>query len=59
MKCEKGGYHSEALYGIGVIGALYYFLQGAFGFGAIVVGIAKAFFWPAFMVFKLLGTLSI
>ena len=53
--CNK----SEALYGLGVVGSLFYFLNGVVGFGPVIVGIAKAFFWPAFVVFKLLGLLSI
>lgn len=61
-KCHHhhhGGNQSDALYGVGVIGAIFYFLHGVVGFGPVVVGIAKAFFWPAFVVFKLLGILSI
>jgi hypothetical protein len=53
--CSK----SDALYGLGVIGSLFYFLNGAVGLGPVIVGIAKAFFWPAFVVFKILGILSI
>lgn len=69
MKCEDeggccgrhhcGGTQTDALYGVGVIGAIFYFLQNAYGFGSIVLGIGKAFFWPAFVVFKILGMLSI
>jgi len=44
---------------VGVIGAAVYFVQGAVGFGGIVVAIIKAFFWPAFVVFKALGMLGI
>lgn len=51
--------NSCALYGIGVIGALFYFLQGAATFTAVVVGIFKSFFWPAFIVFKVLTNLGI
>lgn len=53
------GSHSESLYTLGVIGAVFYFLHGVVGFGPVVVGIIKAFFWPAFVVFKILGMLSI
>ena len=65
METEKSCYShhgscsSDALYGVGVIGAAVYFVQGAAGFGPIVVAIIKSFFWPAFVVFKLLGMLSI
>ena len=54
-----GGKGTEALYGLGVIGALFYFLQHAVGFGPVIVGIFKAFFWPAFVIFKVLGILGI
>lgn len=53
------GSQSEAIYGLGVIGALFYFLQSAVGFGPVVVAIAKAIFWPAFVVFKALGILGL
>lgn len=54
-KCGGRG----ALYGLGVIGALFYFLNGVTAFGAIILGIVKAFFWPAFVVFKALGWLQV
>ena len=64
MKCgdgcfNHGGAQPNALYGIGVIGALFYFLQGVVGFGPVIVGIVKAIFWPGFVVFKVLGMLGI
>lgn len=49
---DHGG--SNAIYGLGVIGALFYFLKGAATFGAVMVGIGKAIFWPAILMFKLL-----
>jgi len=60
-KCHhrNGCNESSALYGLGVIGAIFYFVSSAVGFWAVVVAILKAFFWPAFVVFKLLGILSI
>lgn len=56
--CRKGG-ESGAIYGLGVVGALFYFLQNAVTFGAVLMGIGKAFFWPALVVFKILGILNI
>lgn len=56
--CHKGG-NSCAIYGLGVIGSLFYFLSGVSGFSAVMVGIAKSIFWPAFVVFKILGLLQI
>ncbi|MBI5127319.1 hypothetical protein HZA76_02580 [Candidatus Roizmanbacteria bacterium] len=49
----------NAIYGLGVIGALFYFLQGSNTFGAILIGIGKAVFWPAILMFKLLSFLRI
>ena len=52
-----GGGHGH-LYGLGVLGALVYFIQNANGFTEIVVGIFKAIFWPALVVFKALELLN-
>ncbi len=41
-----------AVFGLGLIGALVWFWQQADGFGEHVVGILKAFVWPAFLVYK-------
>ena len=48
-----------AIYGFGVIGALFYFLQGVNGFVPVMIGIGKAVFWPAFVIFKVLMMLQI
>jgi hypothetical protein len=45
---------SGAIYGLGMIGALFYFLQNATNFGMVMLGIGKAIFWPAILMFKLL-----
>ena len=44
---------SNAVYGIGMIGALIYFYQQANSFGEVVVGILKSIVWPAFLTYKL------
>lgn len=41
-----------AVYGLGFIGALVWFMEEADGFGAHVVGILKAFVWPAFLIYR-------
>lgn len=41
-----------AVYGLGFIGAVVYFIQQADGLWAGVLGILKAVVWPAFLVFK-------
>lgn len=44
----------NAAYGLGLIGALVYYIQGADGFWAVVLGILKALVWPAFLVYHVL-----
>jgi hypothetical protein len=44
----------NAVYGLGLIGALVYYIQAADGFWSVVVGILKALVWPAFLVYDLL-----
>ena len=58
-KCNchsQGG--SNAIYGLGMIGALFYFLSQATSFGMVMIGIGKAIFWPAILMFKLLTYLQ-
>jgi hypothetical protein len=53
-----GGTGGEAVYGLGLIGALVWFWRQADGLGEHVVGVLKALVWPAFLVhdaFKALG----
>lgn len=57
-KCGKNGGSNGAIYGLSVIGALFYFLQNAASFGAVMIGIGKSIFWPAFLMFKLLTYLQ-
>ncbi|MFZ3301525.1 MAG: hypothetical protein WA152_02315 [Microgenomates group bacterium] len=54
-----GGNSGNAIYGLGVIGALFYFLQNVSGIEAVLMGIGKAVFWPAILMFKLLTYLQI
>ena len=50
---------SGAIYGLGVIGALFYFLQHATTFSLIAMGVGKAVFWPALVIFKVLTLLQL
>ena len=50
-KSSGGG---DAVYGLGLIGALIYYIQQADGFWAVIVAILKAFVWPAFFVYDAL-----
>jgi len=56
--CNYNNGSNGAIYGLSVIGALFYFLSNASGFGMVMVGIGKAIFWPAFLMFKLLTYLG-
>ncbi len=49
IKCGCGGE-----YGLGVIGALIYYISTATGFWIGVFGVIKAFLWPAFLVYEVL-----
>ncbi len=48
-----------AVYGLGFIGAAIYFVSNSTGFWMGVLGILKAFIWPAFLVYGLLKFLGI
>ncbi len=50
--------NSDAIYGLGVIGALFYFLPGTTTLIDILWGIGKSVFWPAILMHKLLGFLN-
>jgi hypothetical protein len=53
-RCEGG----NAVYGLGLIGALVYYISTATGFWNGVWGVLKAIVWPAFLVFELLKSLG-
>ena len=50
---------SSAVYGLGFIGALIYFVQHATGFWDGALGVLKAIVWPAMLVYKLLEFLKL
>jgi hypothetical protein len=52
-----GGFGSS--YGLGFIGAAVYFVMQADSFWMGVLGIIKALFWPAFLVYGLLKYLGL
>jgi hypothetical protein len=47
-----------AVYGLGLIGALVWFWQQADGGGERVLGVLKAFAWPAFLVYEAFSALA-
>ncbi len=56
----KGGSGtSSAVYGLGFIGALVYYIQHATSISSALLGIVKAIFWPALFVYKLIEMLKI
>lgn len=54
-----GGSASDAVYGLGLIGALVFFWQHAPTFTDKLIAVIKALIWPALVVYKLLGFLQI
>jgi len=48
----------NAVYGLGLIGALVYYVGHADGFWSVILGILKALVWPAFVVYELLKFLA-
>lgn len=58
---EKVVHHStssNAVYGLGFIGAAIYYIMNATGFWMGVVGFLKAIVWPAFLVYEALSKLG-
>lgn len=55
----QGGAGSNAVYCLGLIGALVYFIQQANTFGQVLLGILKAIVWPAIVIYKLLDFLKL
>lgn len=57
--CRNGcGKSGSAIYGLGLIGALIYYISTATSFGTGIIGVLKALIWPVFLVlelFKFLG----
>ncbi len=47
-----------AVYGLGFIGALVYYISTATSFWMGVLGVLKAIVWPAFLVYGLLKSLG-
>ena len=55
----KRGAASNTVYGMGFIGALIYFISTATSLWTGLIGILKAIFWPAFLVYEALGALGV
>jgi hypothetical protein len=48
---------SEAVYGLGFVGAVVYYIQVADTFSTGVWGVIKAIVWPAILVYRAFGAL--
>ncbi len=53
MATHEGG--GSAVYGLGLIGALIYYLMHSTTFWTAIAGILKAIVWPAFLVYEALA----
>ena len=58
IKVKYQGGSSEAVYGLGLIGAWVYYIRRATTFRQGVLGFFKGLFWPAFLVYELLEFLD-
>jgi hypothetical protein len=54
QKCAN----TNAVYGVGLIGALIYYISTATGFWVGVLGVLKSLVWPAFLVYEALKSLG-
>jgi hypothetical protein len=59
-KCHMWKHQAQgsAIYGLGFIGALVYYLSTAGGFWLGVLGVLKAIVWPALLIFNALKFLG-
>ncbi len=55
---KKNVTRESAVYGLGFLGSLIYFIQHASGFWIGVLGFLKALVWPAVLIYKLLEFLK-
>lgn len=57
-RAQGGATASDPIYGLGLIGALVYYVSHASTFGAGALGVLKAIVWPAILVYEALTRLS-
>jgi hypothetical protein len=55
---ESGG-GGDAVYGLGLIGALVYYLGHANSFQTVIMGILKSLVWPAVLIYHFLNFLKL
>jgi hypothetical protein len=56
---NAGGAVGGAVYGLGFIGALIYFIQSATSFWDGLYGVFQAFVWPAYLIYQALHFLKV
>ena len=60
--CDNKKYGSAAgggaVYGLGLIGALVYYLPQANSFWTVIMGILKSIVWPAMLIYQLMSFLK-
>ncbi len=48
----------QAVYGLGFVGALIYYIEHAATFGMGLLGVLKAMVWPAMLIYRVLEMLK-
>jgi len=56
-KYNRNVHGGEAVYGLGIIGAIFYYFSTASTFWMFVFGFVKAVFWPALLIYEVFKTL--
>ena len=59
QKTKAGDPATGAVYGLGFIGAIIYFISHATGFWMGVLGVFKAIVWPAIFIYEIFKHLGI
>lgn len=59
MKNISSSHGGDAVYGLGLLGALFYYIPHAGSFQEGFIGLIKAFLWPAFVVYKAIQMLNV
>ena len=54
----KDKVNCNSVYGLGLVGALIYYICNATSFGMGLWGVIKAILWPAFLVYEMLQYLQ-
>lgn len=57
MSSNSGAAGGGAIYGLGIFGAWFYFLQQADTFWGFVLAVFQGLFWPAFMIYDVFTAL--